>query len=77
MKILVPVTYGELGGSQVFLLKLMDAFAPDGDISFSVLLFQDGPLRAALEQRGIPCRLMNFSMRKPRSYRKSAGADRI
>ena len=65
MKILVPVTYGELGGSQVFLLKLMDAFAPDGDISFSVLLFQDGPLRAALEQRGIPCRLMNFSMRKP------------
>lgn len=69
MKILVPVTYGELGGSQVFLLKLMDAFAPDGDISFSVLLFQDGPLRAALEQRGIPCRLMNFSMRKPWTVR--------
>lgn len=65
MKILVPVTYGELGGSQVFLLKLMDAFAADGDISFSVLLFQDGPLRAALEQRGIPCRLMEFSWRKP------------
>lgn len=65
MKILVPVTYGELGGSQVFLLKLMDAFAADGDISFSVLLFQDGPLRAALEQRGIPCRLMDFSLRRP------------
>ena len=32
MKILVPVTYGELGGSQVFLLKLMDAFAADGDV---------------------------------------------
>ena len=65
IKVLVPVTYGELGGSQVFLLKLMDAMRSDPGIRFSVWLGQDGPLEGELTRRGIPCRKPDFSMGSP------------
>jgi glycosyltransferase involved in cell wall biosynthesis len=65
IKVLVPVTYGELGGSQVFLLKLMDAMRSDPEIRFSVWLGQNGPLEGELSRRGIPCRRPCFSMSSP------------
>lgn len=65
IKVLVPVTYGELGGSQVFLLKLMDAMRTDGKIQFSVWLGENGPLEDELVRRGISCRKPGFSMGNP------------
>lgn len=65
IKVLVPITYGELGGSQVFLLKLMDAMRADVGIRFSVWLGQDGPLKNELQRRGISCRKQDFSMSSP------------
>lgn len=65
IRVLVPVTYGELGGSQIFLLKLMDAMRPDPDVRFSVWLGENGPLEDELARRGIPCRRPGFSMNSP------------
>lgn len=65
LKILVPVTYGELGGSQVFLLKLIDAMAADSPVHFSCWLFRKGPLEEEMRKRNIPCRIMPFSPKNP------------
>ena len=65
IKVLIPVTYGELGGSQVFLLKLMDAMRSASGIQFSVWLGGDGPLEAELQRRSISCRRPCFSMSSP------------
>lgn len=65
INILVPVTYCELGGSQVFLLKLIDAMRPDADVTFSAWLGQSGPLERELTRRNIPYRRVDFSMKNP------------
>ena len=63
LKVLVPISCAELGGSQVFLLKLLDASKQDPEIIFEVLLFQDGPLYEEFKKRGINCKVMTYSMR--------------
>lgn len=70
LKILVPISYAELGGSQVFLLKLLDAFKQDQDIIFEVLLFQNGPLYDELQKRNIPCKIIDCSMKRPWTFCK-------
>ena len=67
IEIWVPGTYCELGGSQVFLLKLIDAMRPDAGVTFSAWLGQSGPLERELARRNIPYRRVDFSMKNPLS----------
>ncbi len=60
INILVPLTSADLGGSQLFLLKLIDAM-PDM-FQFSVLIFEDGPMVSELKDRGIACSILPRSM---------------
>lgn len=64
VRILVPITYSELGGSQIFLLKLMDGMQSEKDFSFHCWLFEQGPLEKELTDRKIPYRIMQFPMRR-------------
>ena len=70
LRILVPITSAELGGSQVFLLKLLDAFKYDKDVIFEVLLFQNGPLYDELQKRNITCKIMSYSIKRPWTFFK-------
>lgn len=54
LRVLVVQPFAENGGSEGWLLKLLDA---TDQLDVSVLLLKDGPLRAQLEQRGIPVHL--------------------
>lgn len=51
LRVLVVQAFGENGGSESWLLRLLDA---TDALDVSVLLLKDGPLRAQLEARGIP-----------------------
>ena len=62
--ILVPVSSAELGGSQIFLLRLHDALR-DGEWRFSFWLFADGPLADALQQRGAEMKIF------PRTWQRT------
>lgn len=64
LRILVPIKYSELGGSQVFLLKLIDAFQGEKEVDFFCWLFEKGPLEKELQKRNIPFRFINFSLKK-------------
>lgn len=63
--ILVPFRYAELGGGQLFFLKLLDAVS-GVTVRFSCWLFEAGPLAGELEKRKIPfCILPSSSLRTP------------
>jgi glycosyltransferase involved in cell wall biosynthesis len=49
--VLIVQPYSERGGSESWLLRLIDA---TGDLDLSAVLLKDGPLRDELEARGIP-----------------------
>lgn len=51
LKVLVVQAFGENGGSEGWLLRLLDA---TDRLEVEVLLLKDGPLRSQLERRGIP-----------------------
>jgi len=51
LKVLVVQAFGENGGSEGWLLRLLDA---TDRLEVDVLLLKDGPLRSQLERRGIP-----------------------
>ncbi|MBI4614660.1 MAG: glycosyltransferase family 4 protein [Planctomycetes bacterium] len=51
--VLVPMTSAELGGSQMSLLRLVDALGPD-EFSFRLWLFEEGPLAREWKSRGLP-----------------------
>jgi glycosyltransferase involved in cell wall biosynthesis len=53
--ILAPLGSAELGGSELALLRLIDALPKDA-ARFSLWLFGDGPLAGELDRRGIPWR---------------------
>lgn len=64
VEVLVPLTSADLGGSQLFLLKLIGAMPET--FRFSVWLFQNGPMVAELQKRGIPhCILPRTMTRTP------------
>lgn len=54
LRTLVVQPYAENGGSEGWLLRLLDA---TDELDVEVLLLKDGPLRAELERRGITVRL--------------------
>lgn len=64
VRILVPITYSELGGSQVFLLKLIDGMQAEKAFSFHFWLFEQGPLEKELTNRKIPYRIVQFPMHR-------------
>jgi glycosyltransferase involved in cell wall biosynthesis len=51
LRVLVVQAFAENGGSEGWLLRLLDA---TDRLEVEVLLLKDGPMRAELEQRGIP-----------------------
>ncbi len=51
LRTLVVQAFGGHGGSEGWLLRLLDA---TDELEVSVLLLKDGPMRAELERRGIP-----------------------
>jgi glycosyltransferase involved in cell wall biosynthesis len=51
LRVLIVQPYAEHGGSEAWLLRLLDA---TDELDVSVLLLKDGPMRAQLEERGIP-----------------------
>jgi glycosyltransferase involved in cell wall biosynthesis len=51
LRVLVVQPYAERGGSESWLLRLIDA---TNELSLSALLLKDGPLRGELEARGVP-----------------------
>jgi glycosyltransferase involved in cell wall biosynthesis len=55
LRVLVVQPYAERGGSEAWLLRLIDALEEPLDLS--VLLLKDGPMRGELESRGIPVAL--------------------
>lgn len=58
--ILVPFRYAELGGGQLFFLKLADAM-DKAAVRFSCWLFEQGPLTQELAERDIPVRTFSGS----------------
>lgn len=52
LRVLIVQPYSERGGSESWLLRLVDAL--DEPLALSAVLLKDGPLRGELEQRGIP-----------------------
>jgi glycosyltransferase involved in cell wall biosynthesis len=54
LRVLVVQPYAENGGSESWLLSLLDA---TNELDVDVLLLKDGPMRAELERRGVPVRL--------------------
>lgn len=55
LRVLVVQPYAERGGSEAWLLRLIDAL--EDPLDLSVLLLKDGPMRGELESRGIPVEL--------------------
>lgn len=51
LRVLIVQPYAERGGSESWLLRLIDA---TDELSLSAVLLKDGPLRGELEARGIP-----------------------
>ena len=51
LRTLIVQPYAEHGGSESWLLRLLDA---TDELDVSVVLLKDGPMRAQLEERGIP-----------------------
>ena len=51
LHVLIVQPYSERGGSESWLLRLIDA---TDELSLSAVLLKDGPLRGELESRGIP-----------------------
>lgn len=51
LRVCVVAPFGVLGGAESWLLRLLDA---TGELAPRAVLLADGPLRAELEQRGIP-----------------------
>jgi glycosyltransferase involved in cell wall biosynthesis len=56
LRVLIVQPYATHGGSESWLLRLLDTRA-GGSLDVSVVLLQDGPFRAELERRGIPVTL--------------------
>lgn len=54
LRVLVVQAFAENGGSENWLLRLQDA---TDALDVQVLLLKDGPLRLALERRGVPVRV--------------------
>jgi glycosyltransferase involved in cell wall biosynthesis len=54
LRVLVVQAFGENGGSESWLLRLLDA---TDELDVHVILLKDGPLRAELERRGVPVEL--------------------
>jgi glycosyltransferase involved in cell wall biosynthesis len=52
LRVLIVQPYAERGGSEAWLLRLIDALEEPLDLS--AVLLKDGPMRGELEQRGIP-----------------------
>lgn len=51
LRVLIVQPYSERGGSEAWLLRLLDA---TDELSLSAVLLKDGPFRGELESRGIP-----------------------
>lgn len=51
LRVLIVQPYAERGGSEAWLLRLIDA---TDELALSAVLLKDGPLRGELEDRGIP-----------------------
>jgi glycosyltransferase involved in cell wall biosynthesis len=51
LRVLIVQPYSERGGSESWLLRLIDA---TDELALSAVLLKDGPLRGELEDRGIP-----------------------
>lgn len=54
LRVLVVQPYAENGGSESWLLKILDA---TDALDVEVLLLKDGPMRGELERRGVPVQL--------------------
>lgn len=68
LRVLVVQPYAELGGSESWLLRLLDA---TDALDVQVLLLKDGPLRAELERRGVPVELRPVGP-SPRAFPRPA-----
>ncbi len=60
LRVTVVSPFGELGGAEYWLLRLLDA---TDELDVQALLLRDGPLRAELEGRGIPVRVLPVGRR--------------
>jgi len=58
MKVLIPLTYAELGGGQRFLLNLIEELSLKG-IDFEVWLYESGLMETELKKRHIKFRLFS------------------
>jgi glycosyltransferase involved in cell wall biosynthesis len=57
LRVLVATHSLALGGGQLWLAEVLDYFSQDRDVTFSVISTDDGPLRADLEDAGVPVHL--------------------
>lgn len=55
LRTLVVNPYGEVGGAELYLLRLLDQ---TGRLDVEVVLLRDGPLRHEFERRGVPVRVV-------------------
>jgi glycosyltransferase involved in cell wall biosynthesis/GT2 family glycosyltransferase len=60
LRVAVVSPFGELGGAEIYLLRLLDA---TDRLDTHVLLLRDGPFRAELEGRGIPVTVLDVGRR--------------
>lgn len=71
LKVLLVNPFGELGGAELYLLRLLDSTER---LAVEAVLLRDGPLRGELERRGIPVRIVPVG-RTPRAI--AAGVLRL
>lgn len=60
LRLTVVSPFGELGGGEIWLLRLLDATT---SLDVSVILLRDGPLAAACTERGIPVAVLQVGAR--------------
>ncbi len=69
LRLAVVSPFGELGGAELYLLRLLDA---TDRLEPHALLLRDGPLRAELETRGVPVEVLSVGRRGRDLARRAA-----